>query len=221
VRIQVRDAGLGIAAEHQASVFDEFERGDAPAGIHGAGLGLSIVRRFAEQMQAPLTLRSAPSRGTTVTLVLPLADLHLPTSLPACERSRAAPAQTPPGMGQRILLLEDDDRVARSMVPLLRHWGFEVRHATDGADAMRQAGDWLPLDAQASPWALCDLRLARGESGLAVALRLQALGFRVLLVSGETDPTLLAQVRARQLPLLRKPVAAEALRAALAEQRAS
>jgi two-component system, OmpR family, sensor histidine kinase TctE len=61
--MEVEDQGPGIAAEHQAHVFERFYRA-APASVRGSGLGLAIVREIAEQCGATVTLRSGPTAGT-------------------------------------------------------------------------------------------------------------------------------------------------------------
>lgn len=61
--VEVEDNGPGIAAEHQAHVFERFYRA-APASVRGSGLGLAIAREIAQQQGATLTLRH-PAAGTT------------------------------------------------------------------------------------------------------------------------------------------------------------
>jgi two-component system sensor histidine kinase TctE len=60
--VEVEDHGPGIAAEHQAHVFERFYRA-APASVRGSGLGLAIVREIAQQHGALLTLRSPLPAG--------------------------------------------------------------------------------------------------------------------------------------------------------------
>jgi len=67
----VSDTGIGIAAEDQARVFKEFERGRAQARRAGAGLGLSLVKRIVELHGGHIAMESSPNRGTTVICVLP------------------------------------------------------------------------------------------------------------------------------------------------------
>ena len=76
VLLQVRDTGIGIAPESQSLVFEEFVQLDNPARerAHGIGLGLSLVKRAAAVLGAPLALRSRPGRGSCFTVELPLAD---------------------------------------------------------------------------------------------------------------------------------------------------
>ena len=72
VVILVSDTGVGIPRADQDRVFGTFERGSetqAPDG--GAGLGLSLVRRFVEMHGGSVDLVSSPSNGTTVTCTLP------------------------------------------------------------------------------------------------------------------------------------------------------
>ena len=67
--LEVEDNGPGIAAEHQAHVFERFYRA-APAGRSGSGLGLAIVQEIARQHGMQLQLRSPlqDDRGTVVAL---------------------------------------------------------------------------------------------------------------------------------------------------------
>jgi signal transduction histidine kinase len=71
--IVVADTGVGIAHEDQARVFKEFERGPSSLGRRtGAGLGLSLVKRIIELHGGSVEIDSAPSRGTTVTCLVPV-----------------------------------------------------------------------------------------------------------------------------------------------------
>jgi signal transduction histidine kinase len=76
VVLQVIDTGRGIAPADHGRIFDEFEqvnpgsRGDSDR--RGTGLGLPISRRLARLLGGELTVDSAPSRGSTFTLWLPV-----------------------------------------------------------------------------------------------------------------------------------------------------
>jgi signal transduction histidine kinase len=73
VGIAVRDTGIGISAEHHHRVFEDFRQVDSSLTrvFAGAGLGLSICRRFAEALGGRIHLRSKPGHGSTFTLELP------------------------------------------------------------------------------------------------------------------------------------------------------
>jgi len=69
---EVRDSGIGIPEEDQASLFLAFQRCSNVGDVPGTGLGLVMVKRCAELHQGSVALRSAPGKGTTFTVRLPL-----------------------------------------------------------------------------------------------------------------------------------------------------
>jgi signal transduction histidine kinase len=71
VVVRVEDDGPGIAAEHQAQIFDKFGRIGGSAKP-GTGLGLFLARSFAEAHGGSLTVDSRPGEGATFILELPL-----------------------------------------------------------------------------------------------------------------------------------------------------
>mgnify|MGYP001183661513 CR=1 FL=1 len=73
VSIEVRDNGIGIAAEEHVVIFKEFYQvGNAARDQQkGLGLGLAIVDRIARTLAAPIRLRSSPGAGTTIGLRVP------------------------------------------------------------------------------------------------------------------------------------------------------
>jgi signal transduction histidine kinase len=69
LEVAVSDSGIGISAEDQAKVFEEFRQVGPRA--EGTGLGLALTRRFVELHGGSIRLDSAPGRGTTFTFTLP------------------------------------------------------------------------------------------------------------------------------------------------------
>ena len=72
VAIEIRDTGRGIPVEAQDMLFERFFRADDRTS-DGFGLGLAIVREAATALGGSVEFESAPQRGTTVRVVLPLA----------------------------------------------------------------------------------------------------------------------------------------------------
>jgi signal transduction histidine kinase len=74
--LEVRDTGIGIAAEHLPYLGERFYRVDKARSREagGTGLGLSIARGIAIAHGGSLTVTSLPQQSTTVTLKLPLAQ---------------------------------------------------------------------------------------------------------------------------------------------------
>jgi len=92
-RLQVRDHGIGIAAEALGRIFDPFERA-APVETHGGlGLGLYIARRFVEMHGGRIAVDSEPGAGATFVVDLPLATPREPgvmVEVPHAHREQAS-----------------------------------------------------------------------------------------------------------------------------------
>ncbi|MFN8545911.1 MAG: HAMP domain-containing sensor histidine kinase [Candidatus Binatia bacterium] len=78
IRCIVRDHGPGIAAHVQRRLFEPYRSGTA----RGTGLGLYIVRCFAEALGGGVAARSTPGEGTTITVELPRVAPRASTSRP-------------------------------------------------------------------------------------------------------------------------------------------
>ncbi|HOO08713.1 MAG TPA: ATP-binding protein [Cyclobacteriaceae bacterium] len=70
--ISVVDHGMGIPPEDQEHIFDRFFRAHNVVNIHGTGLGLTVVKKYADLLAGTLTFSSNSEKGTVFTLELPL-----------------------------------------------------------------------------------------------------------------------------------------------------
>ncbi len=72
VEISVRDTGVGISAEDQVRIFEEFYQVGLGTMQEGTGLGLALTRRLVELHHGRLSVESEPGVGSTFTVRLPL-----------------------------------------------------------------------------------------------------------------------------------------------------
>jgi signal transduction histidine kinase len=73
VELAVADSGIGMTAEQQARLFEEFSQADAATAqrFGGTGLGLAITRKLARMMDGDVTVTSEPGKGSVFTVRLP------------------------------------------------------------------------------------------------------------------------------------------------------
>lgn len=71
VSISVKDQGIGIPAQDQKDIFEQFFRASNVEQIQGTGLGLSIVKKYVELMNGHITFTSEAGEGTIFTIELP------------------------------------------------------------------------------------------------------------------------------------------------------
>ena len=68
LKITLRDNGIGIPEQEQEKMFTKFFRAKNTGGIHGTGLGLTIVKRYVELMNGNVNFTSRENQGTTFTI---------------------------------------------------------------------------------------------------------------------------------------------------------
>ena len=125
LRIEVEDTGPGVAEPDAARVFAAFGQAEeGPTRRHGgAGLGLTLAQRMARAMGGEVSLSSAPGRGATFSVRLPL--------------PRIAPADPAALRGLRALVAEDSAAATAQLAGLLATAGVVATLAPDGRAAER------------------------------------------------------------------------------------
>ncbi len=216
VVLQVWDTGVGISADEQTRVFDEFYQvnDDRQLASHekkGLGLGLSIVKRLADLMHAPMSLRSSPGCGTVFAVTVPRAVAPVVSPAPMRTAALAMPALA----GRRVLVVEDDPAVLGGLQVLLAAWGAEVQaHARAGDldGALADGRIELPMP----DLLLVDYRLEGDRTGVQVIEQLRShwrSSIPAIVVTGSTMSGLEQEAARHGFHLLVKPVVPAKLRA--------
>src|SRR5207237_1031606 len=145
VRIAVKDTGMGISADSQRVIFDEFVQGDGSSTRRhgGTGLGLSIVRRLVEMHGGAITVLSEPGLGSTFTFTVPAWAAGQASVGPAQRRPLRHPNQGLPGT---VILVVDDDASVRQLICRhLEQEGWRTVQASNAADALQLARESRPM----------------------------------------------------------------------------
>ena len=161
-QLVVRDQGIGMAPETLAHLFEPFRQADhsMDRARGGLGLGLSLVKAFANLMGAEVGARSdGLGRGSEFHVRFLAASPPAPAAEPG--------GSARPSRRARILVVEDNRDVRESFVEYLSaHLGHEVAFAEDGESGVAKALQWQP------ELVFCDIGLPRLDGyGFARALR--------------------------------------------------
>jgi PAS domain S-box-containing protein len=128
VAIIIEDTGMGISDELLGKIFDPFFT-TKPVGV-GTGLGLPICRSIVRGLGGEITVRSTPGLGSQVTVTLPASNAPLPER-PVPQRV----ASVPPTTRGRILIVDDEISVARTLKALLQN-EHDLTLAGSGVEAL-------------------------------------------------------------------------------------
>ncbi len=129
VRVRVADTGCGMTPETLAHIFDTFFT--TKAAGEGTGLGLSVVQNILISHGGFIEAKSTVGRGSEFLV-------YLPTTAQAMAPHPAEPAGLPAAEGtrQNILLVDDEERVARYLERRLTRSGYQVEMFTDAEAAL-------------------------------------------------------------------------------------
>lgn len=134
--LSVSDSGCGMSPETVAQIFTPFFTTKGKKG--GTGLGLAVVRNLVMQHHGGLLVRTAPGRGTSFSVVLPVSSNNDPVEI-----SPPPPAATP-HQGS-ILLVENSAHFGDMLTTALFRLGYEISISADSREAL----DFIDEDPEA------------------------------------------------------------------------
>jgi CheY-like chemotaxis protein/anti-sigma regulatory factor (Ser/Thr protein kinase) len=161
VSITIEDTGVGIPDHLLGKIFDPFFT-TKPVGV-GTGLGLPICRSIVRGLGGEISVRSVFGQGSAFTVTLPASRSALPHKATSIRK-----ASPPPVQRGRLLVVDDEISVARTLKALLQN-EHNVVLAGNGAEALaaiaNSGGDGFDV-------IMCDLMMP-GMSGMDLYERLK------------------------------------------------
>jgi len=212
VVIHLEDSGIGIPAEAVEEVFSEYFQLNNPERDRGKGLGLglAIVRRLAKLMDMPLSMTSNENVGTRFTMAVTRGSKDVIRSQSSSKGSTGQPL----AVGHRVLVIDDELQVLKSMKNTLEDWGCDVLLSDSARDALRQ----MALSEFEPDLILSDYRLRGDDNGIDTVCALRESFDRdvpAIILTGDTSPERLRRVKESGLDLMHKPIGVDSLRSAL------
>jgi len=144
VCISVTDTGIGIGAEDQKVVFEEFRQieGKTDATSEGTGLGLAITKRLVEQQGGKISLESAPGKGSRFTFTLPAVSKT--SEIPPVHELVNPRVTASGGRSKPLVLIVDDEVPARELLTSYLEPEYQIAMAESGAEALKKAQQLRP-----------------------------------------------------------------------------
>lgn len=211
-QITIEDTGIGIPADSLEDVFSEYYQLNNPSRDKhkGRGLGLSIVQRLCQLMDLPLDVHSREGQGTVFRVLVPAGDAQkVDNPIISLHGGKVR--------GKNVLVIDDERQVLHGMRQLLEGWGCEVLIAESAGKALKQ----LAFSDSVPDIMISDYRLADQQNGVdAVAAIRECVEFELpaIIITGDTSPACLKQVKDAGLQLLHKPVNADELYRVMQQQ---
>lgn len=170
---RVRDTGIGMSPEAQATIFDPFVQADSSTtrSFGGTGLGLAICKQLVELMGGTIRVESAPGQGATFIFTACLHQAQFSADVPA-ESETSTPQQSFSHHLQ-VLVAEDQPINRKFIEEILRRQDCTVFTASNGREAVaiweQEAIDLVLMDVQMPEMdglaALAHIRAREDESG--------------------------------------------------------
>ena len=144
LKVEIEDTGPGISSDDQDKLFRHFEQTKTgqQAGT-GTGLGLAISREFVRLMGGDITVKSQVGKGSVFSIHLPLKEGEA-QAVQAKDNPRHVLKLVPGQATCRVLIADDIEDNRQLLAQLLGPVGFEIRLATNGAEAVEEFEAWRP-----------------------------------------------------------------------------
>jgi CheY-like chemotaxis protein/nitrogen-specific signal transduction histidine kinase len=141
VRFEIEDTGVGIAPKDLERIFEPFEQAGRDRTRKGTGLGLAITRHDIDLLGGRIEVDSRVNEGSRFRFEIPVE--RAAAREPAADPREAVGLE--PGQPECRVLVADDERDNRELLKRrLEGWGFQVRVAENGAEAVQCFRAWRP-----------------------------------------------------------------------------
>ena len=133
IRIEVEDDGYGMTPEYLKTIFDAFTRAENSTTnkVQGTGLGMAITKNIVELMGGTIEVVSEIDKGSIFTVEL---ELRIPDGQDDGQFWRESGIE-------RILAVDDDEEICKSIQTLMKDTGVHVDKALCGKDAVEMVQD--------------------------------------------------------------------------------
>lgn len=202
--VSVKDSGIGISESDIPHLFQKFHQaeGSSTRRFEGTGLGLAMVKEFAELLGGSVAVESKQMVGSTFTVecLAPLTDALPDHSEPRSHRAALIPQYQDTfqsnnnvnGSGEtmKVLICEDNDELSQYISSLLHGW-CQIKRAKDGEEGIQIVREWSPdlvltdlMMPKKDGIAVCTTIKSNPETSNTIVILLTALTHREVMMRG-------------------------------------
>lgn len=201
IHICVKDTGIGINEQTQASMFEDFYRGKQAKGLSqkGLGLGLAIVKRLCDTQNWRLSMNSIVGKGSQFCFFCPKGEADKIKVDAAINNIQFS------FKNYQAMLIDDNLEVRTSMQTQLKDWGLK----TETFSSFQQAISYLKTSQTWPDLIISDNEIDK-DKGIEKIQQINGLypdkAFKYLMLSGDTSQELLEEAQQKNIVLLHKPI---------------
>jgi PAS domain S-box-containing protein len=179
IRISIIDQGVGIPEKHLPKIFDPY----FTTKQEGSGLGLATTYSIIKRHDGHIIVESNLGVGTTIHIYLPASEKAIPEK----EETRVIKGQG------RILVMDDEASLRRTVGRMLEKLGYEPELAKDGAEAIEMVKEAKEAG-KSYDAVILDLTVPGGMGGKECITRLLEIdpGIKAIVSSGYSEDPVLA-----------------------------
>lgn len=203
--VSVEDTGCGISLEEQSKIFNEFYRVDITRAQHeGLGLGLSIVKRLCDLVDAKVHVSSVPGLGACFTVTT-----SYPCAGSATELPFSSVSSTPAGarlqlQGKVVAVIEDDPVVCQAYRQTLARAGALVVVLSEELELRQE--ELCEIDRIDLIISDYRLRMTQGDVVIQQLRESFNVDIPAIIITADTSPEHIEYFEGLKIPVLHKPV---------------
>lgn len=162
LRVRICDTGIGIPAEKNKLIFEEFRQASEgrSRNFEGMGLGLTLANKYIELLGGEIQLEHNPNGGSIFTVSLPLFKVQSDEDRAAAEKAKRMQTGAETSSDMKRLLLVEDDEFSQKVISLILESVYTIDIAADADAALEM------VKSHVYDGLLLDINLRHGIDGV-------------------------------------------------------
>jgi len=174
LKVTIEDTGIGISEDKQDVIFEEFRQADErlKRNFEGVGLGLSIVKKYVQNLKGNIELESKVGKGSTFTVTIPSYKTIKDTAVESISNNKIENSSIPKEKIHLLLVEDDETSILVHQYFLEKFCEISIAKTSDEAIGFSQSKKFDSI--------LMDIKLSSGESSIEIAKAIRKIELNTL-----------------------------------------